>query len=60
MTESNITEKKFNDFIDDIVKVYEKHNMSIAHEDGHGAFIVEDLEEENIKWLKDAIKQFSK
>ena len=43
-------------FIDDIIEVYEKHGLSIAHEDSHGAFIIEDLDQWNIDWLRHAIK----
>ena len=43
-------------FIEDIIKVYEKHNLSIAHEDCHGAFIIEELDQWNIDWLKDSLR----
>lgn len=29
-------------------------NLSIAHEDGMGDFIIENYQKENIKWLKGA------
>ncbi|MEK7214101.1 MAG: (5-formylfuran-3-yl)methyl phosphate synthase, partial [Chloroflexota bacterium] len=32
-------------FLADIEAVYRKHGMSISHEDGHGGFIIEDLDE---------------
>lgn len=38
-------------FIRDIVDVYKKHGMSIAHEDSQGAFIIEDCHDNNIEWL---------
>lgn len=47
-----------NDFFDDIIKVYKKYNLSLSHEDMHGSFIVEDLSLYNIKWLRDALKNF--
>ena len=41
-------------FLDDIEAVCRKHNLSISHEDGHGAFHVEDASDFNIGWLRDA------
>ena len=41
-------------FLSDLVEVYRRHGMSLAHEDGHGAFIVEPLSEANINWLNEA------
>ena len=46
------------EFIDDIIKVMKKHNLSISHEDSHGAFIIEKYDECNIKWLKGAMKNY--
>jgi len=45
---------KMKNFIDDIIEIYKKHNMSLSHEDAHGCFEVEELTEYNIKWLKEA------
>lgn len=43
-------------FIEDILNVYRKHNLSISHEDAHGAFLIVELEgnEDNIDWLENA------
>lgn len=46
--------KKVEEFLQEIEEVCRKHNMSISHEDGHGAFIIERFDEFNIKWLKEA------
>lgn len=48
------TRRKVEKFLDEIEKICKNHNMSIAHEDSHGAFIVENYDEENIKWLQSA------
>jgi hypothetical protein len=40
-------------FLDDIRAVCRKHNMSIAHQDGGGAFIIEPYEESDLQWLYD-------
>lgn len=41
-------------FINDIKQVCLKHNLSISHEDGHGSFIIESYNEDNIDWLNTA------
>ena len=41
-------------FLEDIFKVYQKHNLSISHEDTGGAFIITRYDEDNIDWLKGA------
>lgn len=45
---------KVDAFLDDIVAVFAKHEMSIGHEDGNGSFIVEVLTAENVEWLRAA------
>ena len=39
-------------FIEDVVAVCTKHGMSISHEDGHGAFEIEDYDESCSDWLR--------
>lgn len=41
-------------FLADVEAVCRKHGLSISHEDGHGAFEVEVLDEDNIAWLHNA------
>lgn len=50
--------KEMEDFLNDIKSVCEKHNLSIAHEDYHGAFLIEEYDEDNIRWLFDAVKNY--
>lgn len=50
--------KEMKEFIEDIVKVMKNHNLSISHEDSHGKFIIEKYDEYNIKWLKNAMKNY--
>lgn len=45
-------------FLDEIVAVCEKHGLSISHEDGHGAFEIERMSEDNIQWLRQAHKAY--
>ena len=47
---------RMKDFLDEIHSVCMKHGLSISHEDGHGAFIIEDYNERNIDWLFNASK----
>lgn len=51
-----IESEVLDDFLNDIVAVYLKHNLSIGHEDSQGAFIIEGPErrEQNISWLRSA------
>ena len=42
------------DFYNDLIAVFKKHNLSISHEDYHGSFLVENYNEQNIEWLKNA------
>jgi hypothetical protein len=42
-------------FIAEIIMLYEKYNLSIAHEDTQGAFIITGYSDENVKWMRDAI-----
>ena len=50
--------KEMKEFIDEIIKVMKKHNLSISHEDSHGRFIIEKYDEYNIRWLKNAMKNY--
>lgn len=42
-------------FINEIATVCQKYNLSISHEDSHGAFIITKYDDFYIKWLKDFI-----
>ena len=50
--------ERMKNFLDEIRSVCKKHNLSISHEDCHGAFIVEDYSSENIEWLFSADKGY--
>ncbi len=53
-----IEEKKVKEFIEEIISVYKKHNLSISHEDIGGSFIIEKYKIDNLKWLKDSYTKF--
>ena len=40
--------KEMKEFIDEIIKLMKKYNLSLSHEDSHGAFIIEKYDEYNI------------
>ena len=54
MNKSIDTANKKEIFLNDIIDIYKKHNLSISHEDIGGGFIIETFKEENVDWLKDA------
>ena len=45
-------------FLNEIESVCKKHNMSLGHEDNHGAFLISEYSDENIEWLKEARLSF--
>lgn len=49
---------RVNAFLSDIEAVYRRHEMSIAHEDGHGCFIITDFSEHNLGWLNECYVEF--
>lgn len=51
----NVERADVDKFIEDILGVCREHEMSLAHEERHGAFIVEPLADENIEWLRGAM-----
>jgi hypothetical protein len=41
-------------FLSEVIAVCRKHGMSISHEDGHGAFLIERFNESAAEWLMGA------
>jgi hypothetical protein len=41
-------------FLDEIISVCKKYDISISHEDGHGGFILEKFDEYNEQWLRNS------
>jgi len=54
-----VSNPKVEAFLNEVVEVCKRHGLSIGHEDGHGAFRVEDYDETNTEWLLDAIDETS-
>ena len=52
-----IADPKVKLFIEELIEVYEKHQMSLGHEDGQGAFIINDYRDSNIGWLRSAFDE---
>ena len=46
-------------FLFELAAVCKKHGLSISHEDGHGAFEVENYDEKLSDWLMDAIDSWN-
>ena len=46
------------DFINEVIELMKKYNLSISHEDSHGGFIIERYDEYNVEWFKDANKNY--
>ncbi len=46
--------KRINNFLEELFELYKKHDLSIAHEDDQGGFIIESYKSENIEWMKHA------
>lgn len=49
-----IESPKIDTFLLEIESVCRKHNLSLSHEDYHGAFEVTEFDETFVDWLKDA------
>lgn len=45
-------------FFAEIEAVFEKYGLSIGHQDGQGAFIIETLDQRNIEWLRGAVFEY--
>jgi hypothetical protein len=46
--------KKIDKFLKELDKLCKKHNLSISHEDGHGAFIIENYNKYFTDWMSHA------
>ena len=44
-----------NNFLKEYEELCKKYNITLAHEDCHGGFILEEYDENNIEWVKNAI-----
>lgn len=49
---SEQTIERHRKFFKEFKALCKKYNISISHEDGHGAFIFEEYDEFNLKWLE--------
>lgn len=41
-------------FLEEVVEVCERHKLTLSHEDLNGAFQVEEMDEANMEWLRNA------
>lgn len=54
-TPTNVVE-----FFNELEILCKKYDVSISHEDIHGAFIIEDYDEAYIDWMKNSILNITK
>jgi hypothetical protein len=47
-------------FLSDVVELCRKHNLSISHEDGEGAFLIEPFDERLVEWFMAAFDETEK
>ena len=47
-------------FLTDIEVVCREHGLSLAHEDEQGGFLVEELNERNLRWVAGAAKRYTR
>lgn len=40
-------------FLDELLKLYKKHGVSLAHEDSQGGFILQEYKISNIDWIRE-------
>lgn len=45
-------------FINEVVTIMKKYNLSISHEDSHGAFMIENYDEYNVERFRQAMKNY--
>ena len=41
-------------FLDELEALYRRHGMTLGHDDSHGVFHIEPLDESNIEWVRKA------
>lgn len=46
--------RRVEEFLIEVVELCRLHNVSISHEDMHGAFVIDEFKVENLEWLMDA------
>lgn len=52
------TPVEMDSFFNDLDIVFKRHNMSISHEDTHGAFIITEYDDDCVDWLRMANKGY--
>ncbi len=46
--------KRVDVFLKAVCEVCKQHGLSISHEDQRGAFVIEEMDEDNLEWLNAA------
>lgn len=50
---------RIDQFLTDVANLCRQHGFSISHEDGHGAFQIDDFDQQNILWIMAALDNTS-
>lgn len=53
-SQAQVTNPQIDAFLTEIFEVFRKHGLSIAHEEGHGSFLIQPDCEMNRNWLANA------
>lgn len=53
----HVSDQDIDEFLRELEELYRRHGLSLAHEDTHGAFLIEKLSEDNVRWVKDARRE---
>ena len=54
MASKYVDDQTIDKFLNELESLCLKYGLSLAHEDHHGAFVIEKFDEGNIRWLKAA------
>ncbi len=56
VTEFSRIDPTVDNFLDDLEELYRRYGLCLAHEDHQGAFIIEKLSEDRLRWVRNATR----
>lgn len=56
-TDSDVHKKRTEAFLNELTELCKKHKISIAHEDGWGAFLMRDYNSVEMQWMWNAFNE---
>lgn len=57
MVDRRIDDRVIDEFLNELESLYHKYGLSLAHEDTHGAFIIQKFSESNVVWMRAARRE---